>query len=174
MASQNNAYQMDPLNTCVENAVSSSQRGSALLEAQHGHGSPFRSSLALQLEDKATPNLLQCPLCTYTNVSLQKLQEHVNRQHLDLMSPGITTQEQISTSDEFSCPLCVCKMSSAEELELHVNLDHSDILSPQKVKLSCFQTYMSKQLFFANLKFYVEFFSHRLLGGIHHVSLEAP
>ncbi|KAL3273955.1 hypothetical protein HHI36_015378 [Cryptolaemus montrouzieri] len=90
----------------------------------HGQGSPLRCSLDLKL--KNSMEKLQCPLCSFTSISPDEIQEHVNRRHFDLTSPSISqTKEQI-----FPCPLCAKNFTLAPDLELHVNIEHRDILSP--------------------------------------------
>lgn len=102
---------------------------------EHGPGSPLRKKLALQLtSDAPSVSLLQCPLCPFTNASSSQLEEHVNRAHLDPLSPSTGSySEQAVEENNLDCPLCVAKFPSSTELERHVNLAHQDILSPQKV-----------------------------------------
>ncbi|XP_014236759.1 zinc finger with UFM1-specific peptidase domain protein-like isoform X1 [Trichogramma pretiosum] len=99
-----------------------------------GHGSPLRSSLNLQLRSPATPKLpaQECPMCPYSSDSPEKLQEHVNRQHFDLISPSITPGSPETHNSTFNCPFCVTSFSNSSDLELHVNFEHKDILSPAK------------------------------------------
>ncbi|KAJ8983641.1 hypothetical protein NQ317_019560 [Molorchus minor] len=92
--------------------------------SSHGQGSPLRSNLALKLKNSAPK--LQCPMCSYTSLSPNELEEHVNRSHFDLTSPSVGG----TTADVFPCPLCVKTFNSAPDLELHVNIEHRDILSP--------------------------------------------
>ncbi|KAF5270661.1 hypothetical protein FQA39_LY01399 [Lamprigera yunnana] len=93
-------------------------------ESSHGEGSPLRSSLNLKLRNPVS--ILQCPMCKYTSISPDELEEHINRQHFDLTSPSLGgCAEEI-----FSCPLCYKDFNSAPDLELHVNIEHKDILSP--------------------------------------------
>ncbi|KAF5291404.1 hypothetical protein FQR65_LT01714 [Abscondita terminalis] len=93
-------------------------------QSSHGEGSPLRSSLNLKL-CKPLP-ILQCPMCKYTSISPDELEEHINRQHFDLTSPSLG-----ATSGEiYSCPLCYKEFESPPDLELHVNIEHKDILSP--------------------------------------------
>ncbi|XP_018577334.1 zinc finger with UFM1-specific peptidase domain protein-like [Anoplophora glabripennis] len=92
--------------------------------SSHGQGSPLRSNLALKLKSSAPK--LQCPMCNYTSLSPNELEEHVNRSHFDLTSPSLGG----TTEEIFSCPLCVNSFKSAPDLELHVNIEHRDILSP--------------------------------------------
>ncbi|XP_045478036.1 zinc finger-containing ubiquitin peptidase 1-like [Harmonia axyridis] len=90
----------------------------------HGHGSPLRSSLALKLKNSMSK--LQCPLCSFTSISPEEIQEHVNRRHFDLTSPSVSKEKE----EIFSCPLCVKNFKLSSDLELHVNIEHRDILSP--------------------------------------------
>ncbi|KAF2893498.1 hypothetical protein ILUMI_12680 [Ignelater luminosus] len=92
--------------------------------SSHGEGSPLRTSLNLKLRSPVP--VLQCPMCKYTSVSPEELEEHINRQHFDLTSPSVGG----CTGDVFPCPLCVKTFDSAPDLELHVNIEHRDILSP--------------------------------------------
>ncbi|KAG5878219.1 hypothetical protein JTB14_020796 [Gonioctena quinquepunctata] len=92
--------------------------------SSHGQGSPLRSNLDLKLKSLVTR--LQCPMCNYTSLSPNELEEHVNRSHFDLTSPSIGNV----THDVYVCPLCARSFKSAPDLELHVNIEHRDILSP--------------------------------------------
>ncbi|KAJ8951592.1 hypothetical protein NQ318_020469 [Aromia moschata] len=92
--------------------------------SSHGQGSPLRSNLALKLKNSAPK--LQCPMCNYTSLSPNDLEEHVNRSHFDLTSPSLGG----TTAEVFPCPLCIKSFGSAPDLELHVNIEHRDILSP--------------------------------------------
>nr|XP_023015569.1 zinc finger with UFM1-specific peptidase domain protein-like [Leptinotarsa decemlineata]XP_023015570.1 zinc finger with UFM1-specific peptidase domain protein-like [Leptinotarsa decemlineata] len=93
-------------------------------KSSHGQGSPLRSNLDLKLRSSASR--LQCPMCNYTSLSPNELEEHVNRSHFDLTSPSVGNM----TSEVYVCPLCVGSFKSAPDLELHVNIEHRDILSP--------------------------------------------
>ncbi|KAK5641977.1 hypothetical protein RI129_010524 [Pyrocoelia pectoralis] len=93
-------------------------------KSSHGQGSPLRTSLNLKLRSPVP--LLHCPMCRYTSVSPDELEEHINRQHFDLTSPSFGG----CTGEVFSCPLCFKGFDTAPDLELHVNIEHRDILSP--------------------------------------------
>lgn len=101
---------------------------------EHGPGSPLRKKLALQLNSDTPPaQLLQCPLCQFSNVSASVLEEHVNREHLDPLSPSpVEVRSEALVEKSLDCPLCIEKFQSSTELERHVNFSHQDILSPQK------------------------------------------
>ncbi|CAG9817600.1 unnamed protein product [Phaedon cochleariae] len=90
----------------------------------HGQGSPLRLNLDLKLKSNAAR--LQCPMCNYTSLSPNELEEHVNRSHFDLTSPSVSN----GTVEMYVCPLCVKNFKSPADLELHVNIEHRDILSP--------------------------------------------
>lgn len=124
------------LNSIVEPCASSSAfsghfSGLTPGQGEHGSGSPLRKKLALQLHsDALAAQLLYCPMCHYKNTSASQLEEHVNREHFDPVSPMIVPEieEEIS----LDCPLCASQFHTASELERHVNTAHQDILSPQK------------------------------------------
>ncbi|KAJ8963876.1 hypothetical protein NQ314_005312 [Rhamnusium bicolor] len=107
------------LNPKVNGGGESSPKNSS-----HGQGSPLRTNLALKLKSSAPK--LQCPMCKYTSLSPNELEEHVNRSHFDLTSPSLGG----TTAEVFPCPLCIKTFNSAPDLELHVNIEHRDILSP--------------------------------------------
>lgn len=131
-----NRRQPNRLNASIVEPCSSSGAfpahlsGLSVERGEHGLGSPLRKKLALQLNpDTPSPQVLQCPLCHYTNASASQLEEHVNREHLDPLSPSTTDTVEENVLD---CPLCVAKFNSSSDLERHVNSAHQDILSPQK------------------------------------------
>lgn len=107
-------------------------------QGEHGPDSPLRKKLALHLNtDLPAIQSLQCPLCDYTNSSASQLEEHVNREHLDPLSPSATNSGHDAVEvNVLDCPLCAATFQSSSELERHVNSAHKDILSPQKVSCS--------------------------------------
>lgn len=70
-----------------------------------------------------SPALLVCPMCPHTDTNPVTLAEHVNRDHLDGISPML--------SSSHACPLCSQHFSNATLLEDHFNTVHSD-LSPSR------------------------------------------
>lgn len=103
--------------------------------ASGGHGSPLRSGLNLELRSHASPQTFpvkECPMCPYSSDSLSRLEEHINRQHLDLTSPSLTSDYSYDPSSDyasnFNCPICITSFPNSKDLELHVNIEHKDIL----------------------------------------------
>lgn len=135
---QTNHSRPSPRNSIVEPCSSSSTStglfsGLSGERGEHGPGSPLRKKLALNLtSDAPSVQLLQCPLCPFTNASSAQLEEHVNRAHLDPLSPSTGGHSEAVEETNLDCPLCIAKFQSPTELERHVNLAHQDILSPQK------------------------------------------
>ena len=66
---------------------------------------------------------LHCPLCPHTDTNPAKLQEHVNREHLDVLSPAVGQQH--------SCPLCPQTFRNPSLLQEHFSCQHDPDLSPQ-------------------------------------------
>jgi len=62
---------------------------------------------------------LSCPLCPYTDTSADSLQQHVNNEHLDTISPAAVSH---------SCPLCNITCDNVTLLESHVNTVHADVV----------------------------------------------
>lgn len=77
---------------------------------------------------------MQCPMCQYKSISPNELEEHINRQHFDLMSPSVGS----CTGETYPCPLCTKAFNSAPDLELHVNIEHKDVLSPASPSASSY------------------------------------
>jgi len=71
----------------------------------------------------ASPALLPCPMCPHTDPNPETLQEHVNRVHLDQLSPLVQ-------SSSHSCPLCSLQFPNPTLLEQHFHTAHSADLSP--------------------------------------------
>jgi len=65
-------------------------------------------------------------MCPHTDSNPETLQEHVNRVHLDLLSPMVE-------SHAHGCPLCAEKFPNPTLLQDHFNTAHSD-LSPARPK----------------------------------------
>jgi len=80
-----------------------------------------------------------CPFCGLESPDLQWMTNHVNSEHLDILSPskGVCNSDQSSNnkhgnmSSSLSCPFCDITLKSVLELENHVQLDHADSLSPK-------------------------------------------
>ena len=72
------------------------------------------------------PGEFTCPLCQFSTISEADIQTHVNRDHMDILSPCKSGTEDSGNR----CPLCGVMLSSSEDLQLHVNRTHADILSP--------------------------------------------
>lgn len=122
----NNSNNSTPKRNNINNIATKVNGGGAVSpqKNRHGHGSPLRNSLNLKL--KGEMSKLQCPLCHFSSISPDEIQEHVNRRHFDLTSPSVAdTVEEV-----FSCPLCIKNFTTASDLELHVNIEHKDVLSP--------------------------------------------
>lgn len=71
-----------------------------------------------------------CPICPHRSADISEMEEHVNKQHLDLIS---SCQEEKRTDLNFYCPICLNDFSNVNDLEIHVNSVHEDILTPMKV-----------------------------------------
>jgi len=69
----------------------------------------------------APPPLLTCPMCPYTDREAASLQEHVNRLHLDSLSPA---------PNPHACPLCPATFANATLLQGHFAAQHPDTPSP--------------------------------------------
>ncbi|KAJ8315054.1 hypothetical protein KUTeg_007204 [Tegillarca granosa] len=103
------------------------------------------------------PSEFCCPLCHFSTSSEGDIQSHVNREHVDILSPckppsgssdptdmdssGSTDRNFLSVehsrnlqklSSDNVCPICGMIVNTTQELEIHVNSKHSDILSPDK------------------------------------------
>lgn len=65
---------------------------------------------------------LTCPMCNYTNSDSDRLQEHVNRVHLDHLSPAA---QSVS-----SCPMCSATFTNPTLLQTHFNSAHPDTFTP--------------------------------------------
>jgi len=74
----------------------------------------------------SAPPSLTCPMCPHTDTNPETLQEHVNRVHLDLLSPMVE-------SPTHGCPLCTEQFPNPTLLQDHFNTAHSD-LSPARPK----------------------------------------
>jgi len=97
-----------------------------------------------------SPISYSCPMCAYTDTNSHTLQEHVNRVHLDDLSPMVQ-------SPTHGCPLCSQRFSNPTLLEDHFNNSHSDLSptqpkSPDLVCPVCNQTGWSPD----QLQFHVE------------------
>ncbi|XP_046374350.1 zinc finger-containing ubiquitin peptidase 1-like [Haliotis rufescens] len=82
----------------------------------------------------ATPDhTFHCPICSYSTNSEVLIQQHVNRDHRDILSP-MKAQEHAMSEDKYdmlySCPICGMSFDTPRTLELHINSKHVDILSP--------------------------------------------
>lgn len=71
-----------------------------------------------------------CPICSHCSADISEMEEHGNKQHLDLTN---SCEEQKATDLNFDCPICSNDFSNANDLEIHVNSVHEDILTPMKV-----------------------------------------
>lgn len=79
------------------------------------------------------PGEFSCPMCQFSTISETDIQTHVNREHLDILSPCKGGDfEMVDDNSVPRCPLCGEVMSSIDELQIHVNTSHSDILSPDQ------------------------------------------
>ena len=67
-------------------------------------------------------------MCPYNSESLQKLEEHINREHFDLTSPSVPQESPQTGDSTFNCPFCITSFTNSSDLELHVNFEHKDIL----------------------------------------------
>ena len=65
---------------------------------------------------------LHCPMCPHTEVEADKMQLHVNRSHLDSLSPA--------PGQHHACPLCPTTFSNPTLLQSHFSSKHPD-LSPE-------------------------------------------
>lgn len=72
---------------------------------------------------------LTCPMCPFVDTNPDTLQEHVNRIHLDELSPNIQ-------SSTHQCPLCSNEFSNPTLLEDHFNSKHHNDLSPSRPVLT--------------------------------------
>lgn len=70
-----------------------------------------------------------CPICSHCSADISEMEEHGNKQHLDLTN---SCEEQKATDLNFDCPICSNDFSNANDLEIHVNSVHEDILTPMK------------------------------------------
>jgi hypothetical protein len=80
----------------------------------------LRSSTAPDLE-------LSCPLCSFTSWDAVQLEVHVNRAHLDDLSPAV---QPVSSSSEHACPLCPVRFAGVAALQSHFTAAHAADLSP--------------------------------------------
>lgn len=79
------------------------------------------------------PGEFPCPMCQFSTISEADIQTHVNREHLDILSPCKGGDYEMVDDDSVPrCPLCGTAMASVDELQIHVNTRHSDILSPDQ------------------------------------------
>ncbi len=74
---------------------------------------------------QARARIMLCPMCPYEDSDADKLQEHVNQQHLN--------KEQVPLS---SCPICQEEFSDSNTLQEHVNSAHTDFLDESKPSTS--------------------------------------
>ncbi|ESO84115.1 hypothetical protein LOTGIDRAFT_211070 [Lottia gigantea] len=79
-----------------------------------------------------------CPLCKYSTSSESSIQQHVNRDHSDILSPMKPVSGAVNSSKEskdviYSCPICAMSLDSPKDIESHINSKHVDILSPGKL-----------------------------------------
>ena len=115
------------------NVLPNSNPGSPRKRARQDTPSPRpnKSHLTLPLRrptggcSPVTPNPapLSCPMCPHTDTDPDSLQAHVNRAHLDDLSPMVTPSH--------NCPMCSQQFSNPTQLEDHFNTTHSD-LSPAR------------------------------------------
>merc|ERR1719192_2750111 len=66
--------------------------------------------------------MFDCPMCKYTDSDPERLQDHVNRIHLDHTSPA---SQSVS-----SCPMCPASFSNPTLLQSHFNSSHPDLFTP--------------------------------------------
>lgn len=79
------------------------------------------------------PGEFPCPMCQFSTISEADIQTHVNREHLDILSPCKGGDYEMVDDDSVPrCPLCGAAMESVDELQIHVNTSHTDILSPDQ------------------------------------------
>jgi len=78
-----------------------------------------------------SPALLTCPMCPHSDINPTSLAEHVNRVHLDDLSPMV--------SPSHGCPLCSHQFTNPTLLEDHFNSVHNDIFPcrPPHTTLVC-------------------------------------
>ncbi|XP_060067494.1 zinc finger-containing ubiquitin peptidase 1-like [Ylistrum balloti] len=94
------------------------------------------------------PMEFSCPLCQFSTPSEGDIQTHVNREHIDILSPCRPRDTQDDSKNqnggsryimdsakmlEYACPFCDLTLSSPDDLQIHVNSKHLDILSPDRV-----------------------------------------
>jgi len=84
------------------------------------------TSTAYSSPAQPSPTRLTCPMCSFSSSDPLQLEAHVNRQHLDQLSPDT----QVSGHQ---CPLCSRLCSSQADLEKHFTAQHTD-MSPEKGK----------------------------------------
>ncbi|XP_061176566.1 zinc finger-containing ubiquitin peptidase 1-like isoform X2 [Saccostrea echinata] len=112
--------------------------------AQNGagfHGNQRNNPLVVpDINDNVEPDInsnipgeFPCPMCQFSTISEADIQTHVNREHLDILSPCKGGDYEMVDDDSVPrCPLCGALMNSVDELQIHVNISHSDILSPDQ------------------------------------------
>lgn len=93
------------------------------------------------------PMEFSCPLCQFSTPSEGDIQTHVNREHIDILSPcrPRDTQQNCPNQNssryimdsaktmDYACPFCDLTFRSSNDLQIHVNSKHLDILSPDHV-----------------------------------------
>ena len=134
---------MKPSGSVTSNSPSSSSSAKASSHSSSLVSSPQLNKSQLSLPIKSTVShspergssqkkQYSCPLCSYTDHDSDSLQTHVNKQHLDRISPADTCH---------TCPLCNDKFDNVKTLETHVSSAHPDIVghdnSAQSSSLSC-------------------------------------
>ncbi|KAK6171236.1 hypothetical protein SNE40_019468 [Patella caerulea] len=118
-------------------------------KASMSHDSGFSSSGSQNSSMEAEPSIMSiaegatamspafsCPLCSFTTSSDSLIQQHVNREHSDILSPmkpGPGCNVNLDDIDVvYSCPICAIGLDSPKDVELHINSKHADVLSPGK------------------------------------------
>ncbi|XP_023330509.1 zinc finger with UFM1-specific peptidase domain protein [Eurytemora carolleeae] len=98
------------------------------LRRQTGGCSSISRVNTAQPTSAPSPEVLPCPMCPFTDSDPGRLEEHVNREHLDKLSPAVQAERH-------QCPLCSSSFLTPGALETHFSSLHTD-LSPVKSKVT--------------------------------------
>ena len=74
-----------------------------------------------------------CPFCSFSTTSEISIEQHVNREHHDILSPAKNGAECMNVNNYmmlYSCPFCAASLDTPRLLEAHISAVHADALSP--------------------------------------------
>ncbi len=113
--------------------------------------SPNKSPRSSQCTDAANNNLgycdpstsvvkFECPICSMVTQSAEELEEHVNAQHLDVLSPvkgqnscNLSVDSLSRSPSNLSCPVCGMEFADVQDLTTHVHGHFSADQTPGEI-----------------------------------------